>query len=377
MLMPSKSQIWKHSAILLLLVSVTACSSDSAAPARQDPAPAPAPILTENAPLNGATNVAINDSLSATFSQPMDSASLNGNTFLVTAGSGPGSAASAVLVPGTVITSGATAVFWPSAYLAEDSTYTVTLTTGVRSAAGAPLAATQAWTISVGRIRKPGQTVNLGTAGAFAILAKSGISTVPASSITGDIGVSPIAATAITGFALTADASNVFSTSTQVIGKVFAADYAPPSPTTMTTAVSDMELAFTDAAGRAPGVTELGAGDIGGLTLAPGVYKWSSGLVIPANVTLTGNGRDVWIFQVAQNLSMASGTKVLLTGGARPKNIFWQVSGAVDVGTTAHLEGVVLSRTAVRMLTGSSVNGRLLAQTAVTLDTAKVVQPTW
>ena len=112
--------------------------------------------------------------------------------------------------------------------------------------------------------------VNLGTAGDYAILAKSGISTVPTSAITGDLGVSPAAATYITGFSLTADATNVFSTSPQVTGKVYAADYAPPTPSNLTTAVGDMQLAFTDAAGRAPDVTELGAGNIGGMTLARG-----------------------------------------------------------------------------------------------------------
>ena len=217
--------------------------------------------------------------------------------------------------------------------------------------------------------------VNLGTAGGFVILAKSGISTVPASVITGNIGVSPAAATFITGFSLIADSSNVFSISPQVTGKVYAADYAVPTPSNLTTAVGDMQLAFTDAAGRAAGVTELGAGNIGGMTLTRGVYKWSSGVLIPTNVTLTGSATDVWIFQIAQNLTVSSATKVFLAGGALPKNVFWQVSGAVDFGTTSHFEGVVLSQTAIALKTGSSINGRLLAQTAVTLDTSTVVQP--
>jgi hypothetical protein len=220
-----------------------------------------------------------------------------------------------------------------------------------------------------------GLPVKLGTAGNFVILAKSGISTVPASVITGDIGVSPIAATAITGFSLIADSTNVFSTSSQVTGKVYAADYAPPTPSKMTTAVSDMELAFTDAAGRAASVTELGAGNIGGKTLAPGVYKWSTALLIPTDVTLAGSATDVWIFQIAQTLTMSSGKRVLLTGGALPKNVFWQVSGGVILGTTAHIEGVVLTKTAATLATGASIKGRLLAQTAVTLDASTVVAP--
>ncbi len=217
--------------------------------------------------------------------------------------------------------------------------------------------------------------VKLGTASNFAILTKSGISTVPASLVMGNIGVSPAAASYITGFALIADPSNVFSTSTQVIGRVYAANYAPPAPANMTTAIGDMQLAFTDAAGRAPTVTELGAGNIGGKTLAPGVYKWTTGLLIPADVTLTGNATDVWIFQIAQTLTVSNGRRVHLTGGALPKNVFWQVSGKVVLGTTSHLEGIVLGKTAITLQTGASVSGRLLAQTAVTLDASSVIAP--
>jgi hypothetical protein len=217
--------------------------------------------------------------------------------------------------------------------------------------------------------------VNLGTAGNYVILAKSGISTVPTSAVTGNLGVSPAAATYVTGFALTADATNVFSMSPQVTGKVYAADYSAPTPSNLTTAVSDMQLAFTDAAGRAAGVTELGAGNIGGMTIAPGVYKWGTGLLIPTNVTLAGSATGVWILQVAQNLTVSSGTRVLLTGGALAKNVFWQIAGAADLGTTSHLEGVVMAQTSVTLHTGASINGRLLAQTAVSIDGSAVVQP--
>jgi hypothetical protein len=217
--------------------------------------------------------------------------------------------------------------------------------------------------------------VNLGTAGNYAILAKSGISTVPASAITGNLGVSPAAATYMTGFVLTADSTKVFATSSQVTGKLYASDYAVPTPSNLTTAVGDMQLAFTDAAGRTPGVTELGAGNIGGKTLAPGVYKWGTGLQIPTDVTLTGKATDVWIFQIAKDLTMSSGTKIVLSGGALAKNIFWQVAGLVAMGTTSHCEGVVLTKTSIALKTGASINGRLLAQTAVTLDSSTVVAP--
>jgi hypothetical protein len=137
----------------------------------------------------------------------------------------------------------------------------------------------------------------------------------------------------------------------------------------------DTELALTAAAGLAPDVTELGAGNIGGMTLYPGVYKWGTGLLIPTDVTLVGTEMDVWVFQIAQDLTIASGTNVLLTGGAVPQNVLWQVSGFVDLGTTAHCEGIILAQTAITLRTGASVNGRLLAQTAVDIDSSAVVEP--
>jgi hypothetical protein len=220
-----------------------------------------------------------------------------------------------------------------------------------------------------------GLPVSLGSAVNFAVLAKSGISSVPPSAITGDIGISPAAASFITGFSLTADASNVFSTSPQVTGKVYASDYTPPTPSNMTTAISDMETAFTDAAGRAADVTELGAGDISGMTLKPGVYSWGTGLLISTDVALSGKSTDIWVFQVAQDVTVASAAKVTLSGGAAAKNVFWQVSGLVDLDTTSHFEGVVLSQTAIVLRTGASINGRLLAQSAVDLDSNTVVTP--
>jgi hypothetical protein len=217
--------------------------------------------------------------------------------------------------------------------------------------------------------------VNLGAAGNYVILAKSAVSTVPASAITGDVGVSPAAATAITGFALVVDASGVFATSPQVTGKVFAPGYTAPTPTDLTTAVTDMLTAYTDAAGRPADYTELGTGNIGGFNLAPATYKWGTGVLIPTDVTLTGGPNDVWIFQVAQNVTVSSGVKVILAGGALPKNIFWQSGGVVSLGTTAHFEGVVLSASSITLATGASANGRLLAQTAVSLDQNAVTKP--
>jgi len=314
-------------------------------------------------------NVALYGNVSATFSEPMNPATLTSSTFTLTTGLVP------VAVPGTVNYAASTVVFWPTSQLEPSTVFTATVTTGAESLHGKALAAPDVWSFTTADALIPIAPVELGTSGNFAILAKSAISTVPASSITGDIGVSPAAATFITGFSLNLDSTTVFSTSTQVVGKVYAADYTPPSPANMTAAVSDMMLAFTAAAGRAPDVTELGAGNIGGMTLAPGIYKWGTGLLIPSDITLAGSATDVWIFQIAQDLTVANGVSVNLDGGAVPKNVFWQVAGLVDLGTTSHMEGVVLCQTAITLGTGASVNGRLLAQTAVSLDASVVVQP--
>lgn len=353
-------------AAAVLLASLVACGG-----AGVDPAPTPpgSPVVLSTTPLDGAVDVALNGSVSATFSEPMDAATLNGSTFTLTSG------AAAVPVAGTVVYADSRAVFWPTAHLAAGTSFTATVSTGAMSMGGGGMMARRTWTFTTGNVVTPGLSVNLGAAGGFAILAASGISTVPPSAITGHLGVSPAAATSITGFSLTADPTNVFSTSPQVTGKVFAADYAVPTPSDLTTAVGDMQLAFTDAAGRAPGVTELGAGDIGGMTLAPGVYRWGTGLLIPTDVTLHGLATDVWIFQVAQDLTVSSAVRVNLTGGALAKNVFWQVAGLVDLGTTAHCEGIVMTQTSATLRTGATLNGRILAQTAVALDTNTIVAP--
>lgn len=211
--------------------------------------------------------------------------------------------------------------------------------------------------------------VNLLSASNFTILAKTGISTTGTTLITGDIGVSPNAASSITGFGLSLTAASPYATSPKVVGKIYAPDYANPTPIMMTTAIGDMQTAYTEGAGRSGGaVTELGAGNIGGLTLAPGLYKWGTGVTIPTDVTLSGNANDVWIFQIAQNLNVSSATKIVLSGGAQANNIFWIVAGQTTIGTTAVFNGNILDQTAIVLNTGAILNGRALAQTAVTLD---------
>jgi hypothetical protein len=214
--------------------------------------------------------------------------------------------------------------------------------------------------------------VALGLSANYVILSKAGISTTGVTSIVGNIGVSPIAATAITGFGLVLDRTGQFSKSPLVIGKIYAATYAVPTPANLTTAIHNMEAAYTDAAGRASEVNELGAGNIGGMTLAPGVYKWGTDVTIPTDVTLSGNSNAVWIFQIAGGLKISSAKNVILTGGAQAKNIFWQVAGVATLGTTSDFKGIILSKTAIVMQTGAVITGKALAQTAVTLDANKV-----
>jgi hypothetical protein len=219
-------------------------------------------------------------------------------------------------------------------------------------------------------VQGPLQKVNLGLAGEFAILSQSGITDVYPSIITGDVGSSPITGAAI------------LVTCTEVDGIIYSVNAAGPlpcletNPSRLTTAVLDMGTAYVNAAGRSnPDFVELGAGNIGGLTLTPGLYKWTSPLIIPADITISGGPNDIWIFQIAQTLIVSSAVSVNLTGGAKAENIFWQVAGAVTLGTTSHFEGIILGKTGINMLTGSTSNGRMLAQTAVVLQMATITQP--
>ena len=152
---------------------------------------------------------------------------------------------------------------------------------------------------------------------------------------------------------------------------------ADPTPINLTTAVGDMITAYNDAAGRpSPDFSELGTGNIGGKTLSPGLYKWTSTVTLPSEVTISGGANDVWIFQISGDLLTSSAVNVTLEGGAQAKNIFWQVAGQATFGASAHFEGIILSKTAITFQTSASINGRALAQTAVILDSNAVTKPT-
>ncbi len=234
--------------------------------------------------------------------------------------------------------------------------------------AGGPPTAAGAGT-GVGGLGRGPSPVSLGAAGNYVILAQSAITDAGASPITGNVGLSPAAG------------SFIGLTCAQVTGAIHAVDAtgpvpcAVPSAVALTAAIGAKDLAYTDATGRAPDYTELGAGNIGGLNLGPATYKWGTGVMIPTNVTLTGGANDVWIFQVAQGLTVSPGAQIILAGGALPQNIFWATFAAADLDTTTQFKGILLSKTSVAMRTGASIDGRLYAGTAVTLQGNAVTQP--
>jgi hypothetical protein len=355
----------KTTHMFLLLIAILGVSTIVGCSMGGDGTP---PTVTSTFALDSATGVSINETTTATFSEAMDPATIDTAHFTVAAG--------LTAVTGTVTydVPNETAIFAPTGNLAVGTLYTATITTGVKDLAGNALAANKVWTFTTAAAGLGPAPVRLGTAGTFVILSKTGISTVPASVITGNIGVSPAAESYLTGFSQTKHTG--YSTSPQVTGYMYAADMTPPTPANMTTAISDMQTAYTDAAGRpTPDFLNLGAGTLNGNTLAPGLYNWGSNLSITGNITISGAANDVWIFQITGNLTVSSAVNVVLSGGARAKNIFWQVAGLATLGTTSHFEGIILSQTSITLSTGASMNGRALAQTNDALDKATVTKP--
>lgn len=332
---------------------------------------AAAPVVSGMFPAAAATDVAINTRIAATFNKAMDPLSITAATLTVKHDT-TAVAGHVTYGPGT------TATFTPTGDLAASTLFTVTLTTDVKDLHGNALASASTWTFTTGTTAARGPApVGLGAAGNFVILAKTAISSVPTAIITGDIGLSPAAETYITGFdPLARDSTNVFSTNAQIVGKAYASNQVLPTPSNLTTAVSNMEAAYTDAAGRpTPDFVELYSGDLGGKTLVPGLYKWTTTVLIPTDVTLSGGPNDVWIFQTTKDLTMSSAKQVTIIGGGLAKNVFWQVAGQVTIGTTSHFEGILLCKTQVSLLTGSTMDGRILAQSQVALQSAHVTQP--
>jgi len=324
------------------------------------------PAVTATSPVDTATGVIVNKTLTAIFSEAMDPLTITNVNFTLaddlTAD-----------VPGSVTYSGFTATFNPTVDLSPDTTYTATISTVATDLAGNPLASDYVWSfttvLGLGAGPLP---VDLGLAENFAGLSKAAITDVPSSDIIGDIGVSPISGSAIG------------VTCAEVTGNIYAVDAAGPlpcsivDPVMLTTAVSNLETAYTDAAGRPAGVgpnLNLGGGTVAGQTLVPGTYTWGSNVTITTDLTLDGAATDTWLFQITGTLDLSPNMQVLLSGGALPENIFWVVSDAVTLGTGSHFEGNILAQTNIAMNTLASINGRLLAQTAISLDQNTIVIP--
>ena len=213
-------------------------------------------------------------------------------------------------------------------------------------------------TVSAGDL----QPINLRSAAHFTILAGAAITTTGGGIITGDVGASPIAGSAI------------HLTQAQVDGVIYAVDASGPAgsridPALLLTAKGDLTTAYNEAAGRTPipsgPFLNPGAGNIGGMNLMPGLYKFTStAMITGADLTLTGAADDVWIFQIASDLQVGSGIKIILAGGAQPRNIFWQVGTSAVIETFAVFKGTILADQSVIMKTSSTMEGRALAFSA-------------
>ena len=330
------------------------------------------PFITSTFPVDGATGVAITTDIEAAFNEEMDPDTMIPVNFTVSA-AGSGEIAGTV----TYVGLNKAAVFNPGADLLYNTEYTVTVTNAVTDYNGAAMLEDEVWTFTTASEVLAGDgpaLINIRTASNFAILAKSAITNTGNSLVTGDIGVSPQSLVDITGFSETLSSDGTSATSPYVTGKIYSSDMQEPTPSKLTTAISDVEAAYVEAAGRVDYaiVTGVAGGIIGGQTFVPGIYKWETVVTMATDITLQGGENDVWIFQVADNLTASSGATVLLADGAQAKNIFWQVAGIVTLGTGSHFEGIIMSMTQIVLETGASVHGRLLAQTQVTLDTATV-----
>ena len=310
-----------------------------------------APFVSSATPWNGATAVAIGSTVTARFSEAMSASSITPATFTLMQG--------ATAVSGAVSYAAGAAMFTPALSLSPRTLYTATITTGAADLAGNHLASNVAWSFSTadGVVVVPIQPVS--SLGTFEILAGSTVTNTGATSVTGDLGVSP--GTAVTGFP-----PGILT------GTLHAGD-----PTAAQAQLA-LTAAYNDAAGRSVGAIGV-AGNLGGRTLAPGVYKSTSSLEISSgDLTLDakGNADAVFIFEMASTLTTTTGRKVILAGGARAANIVWQVGSSATLGTSSVFKGNILAMASITVTTGASVEGRLMARTgAVTLDSNVILIP--
>src|SRR5437867_8380556 len=313
-----------------------------------------APTVSATVPANGATAVPINQTINATFSEAMDPLTINTASLRVT---GPGG----IAVTGTVAydVPSRIATLNLVSTLAPNTVYTATITIGARDLAGNALAANFVWSFTTAATAAGQAPVALGAASSFAVLAASTVTNTGATTVNGDLGLSP--GTAVTGFP-----------PGTVNGTIHAGDPAAAQ------AQLDLTTAYNDAAGRTVGAI-LVAGNLGGRTLTPGLYKSTSSLEISSgDLTLDaqGDANAVFIFQMASTLTTTVGRQVILTGGAKAANVFWQVGSSATLGTGSVFKGNILALASITVTSGAAVEGRVLARTAaVTLDTNTITKP--
>lgn len=308
-------------------------------------------------PADSAMEIPRNQRIAVTFTGAMNPLTINASTFTLQQRGMP--------VFGAVTYDGVSAAFTPAVMLAPLTRYTAKLTRGMQSVSGVPLAEELSWSFTTSPL-SPQLPVNLASCQNFLLLAYSEITNTSINTqLTGNIGVSPASGTFITGI-LQSD----------VTGTIYTVDGLGPTGnimdvTRLNTARGDLTAAYNDAAGRVtPDVIYGVATNIGGLTLAPGLYKFAdSAAITGSNLTLFGPPSGVWIFQIASTLTVGNGIRVILAGGASASNIFWQVSTSATLGTTSHMEGTIMANASIAFQTLSSLNGRALVRTAaVTLD---------
>jgi hypothetical protein len=308
------------------------------------------PTVISTDPADLATNVLLNKIVTAKFSESMDPATISSTTFTLKQG--------AATIPGAVSYSGTTASYNPTSDLSSGTTYTATIKIGAEDLAGNSIVSDYVWTFTTGTTN--GQaTVDLGTAGNFAILAGAGITNTGLTIINGDAGTSPTGT--VNGFPPGI-----------VNGSINAADAIAAQ------AKLDLTTAYNDAQGRATGSISL-PGNLSGLTFAPGLYTNSSSVMLSAgNVTLDaqGDANAIFIFQMGSTLTTSPGTGVILSGGAQAKNIFWSVGSSATLGTNSTFYGNILADQSISLNTGAILNGRALTRIgAVTLQSNQVNMP--